>query len=207
MPPRGLTSNEAALWQQVAATVVPLNPPRALLGEGDRAQRGGGVGPAHEATPRSVARRVAAPPPPPLRVGGPPPRDKLGEDLRSQTLDGTWDRRLAHGLVAPDAQIDLHGFGLDAAYDRLMASLAQAAATGARVVLVIAGKSRPHGDHGFSDHGQRGNRRGAIRAKLLDWLAASAHASKIAAIRPAHQRHGGAGAVYVVLRKAPKSSK
>ena len=126
--------------------------------------------------------------------------------IAGRTLDGTWDRRLAHGLVAPDAQIDLHGLGLDAAYDRLMASLAQAAATGSRVVLVIAGKSRPHGDHGFSDHGQRGNRRGAIRAKLLDWLAASAHASKIAAIRPAHQRHGGAGAVYVVLRKAPNPS-
>ena len=83
-----------------------------------------------------------------------------------------------------------------------MASLAQASLTGARVMLVIAGKSRPHGDHGFANYGERGSRRGAIRAKLLDWLAASPHASKIAAIRPAHQRHGGAGAVYVVLRKA-----
>ena len=202
MPPRGLTSNEAALWQLVAATVTPLNPPRALLGEGDRAQRGGGVGPAHEATPRSVARRVAAPPPPPLRVGGPPPRDKLGEDFKRQTLDGTWDRRLAQGLVSPDAEIDLHGLGIDAAYTRLMASLTQAHMTGTRVLLVIAGKSRPQGDHGFQDHDQRGNRRGAIRAKLLDWLAASSHAARIAAIRPAHQRHGGAGAVYVVLRRA-----
>ena len=78
-----------------------------------------------------------------------------------------------------------------------MASLTRAHLTGTRVLLVIAGKSRPHGDHD-----QRGNRRGAIRAKLLDWLAASSHASRIAAIRPAHQRHGGAGAVYVVLRKA-----
>ena len=77
-----------------------------------------------------------------------------------------------------------------------MASLTQANAIGSRVILVIAGKSRPH-----SDHDQRGNRRGAIRAKLLDWLAASSHASRIAAIRPAHQRHGGTGAVYVVLRR------
>ncbi|WP_230206617.1 Smr/MutS family protein [Novosphingobium sp. Gsoil 351] len=118
--------------------------------------------------------------------------------MAHKTLDGTWDRRLAQGLVAPDAQIDLHGLGIDSAYTRLMTALAQANLTGARVLLVIAGKSRPHGDHD-----QRGNRRGAIRAKLLDWLAASPHASRIAAIRPAHHRHGGAGAVYVVLRKAP----
>ena len=121
--------------------------------------------------------------------------------MSRQTLDGTWDRRLAQGLVAPDAQIDLHGLGIDAAYTRLMASLTQAHQTGTRVLLVIAGKSRPHGEHD-----QRGNRRGAIRAKLLDWLAASSHASRIAAIRPAHQRHGGAGAVYVVLRKARNTS-
>jgi DNA-nicking Smr family endonuclease len=72
------------------------------------------------------------------------------------------------GLVAPDAEIDLHGLGLNAAHDRLMASLAQTRAMGARVILVIAGKPRPH-----EAHDQRGNRRGAIRAKLLDWLAAS----------------------------------
>jgi len=78
-----------------------------------------------------------------------------------------------------------------------MASLAKARATGARVLLVIAGKPR-----GPEARDHRGNARGVIRAKLLDWLAASAHAGAIAAIRPAHQRHGGAGAVYVVLRRA-----
>ena len=169
----------------------------AWLGEGDRAKRGDGVlrpgGLLGAWSPRSCPRQHAA--------VGPLPRPEPGGDFNKRTLDGTWDRRLAHGLVAPDAQIDLHGLGIDAAYTRLMASLTQAHLTGARVLLVIAGKSRPHGDHD-----QRGNRRGAIRAKLIDWLAASAHASAIAAIRPAHQRHGGAGAVYVVLRKAPRTS-
>jgi DNA-nicking Smr family endonuclease len=64
---------------------------------------------------------------------------------------------------------------------------------------VIAGRLRP------VDAADRGGRRGAIRAKLLDWLAAGPHAARIAAVRPAHQRHGGAGAVYVVLRASRRA--
>jgi DNA-nicking Smr family endonuclease len=71
----------------------------------------------------------------------------------------------------------------------------QAKALGARVVLVITGKPRP------AEAADRGERRGAIRAKVLDWLAAGQHASSIAAIRNAHRRHGGDGALYLVLRK------
>ena len=192
-PPRGLSASEAALWRAVADTVTPLDPPP--LGElAARSGDGSGTlpqGTSIERKPPSPHRQPSRPPAPPRREDRSPP------PLSHKTLDGTWDRRLAQGLVSPDAEIDLHGLGIDAAYTRLMASLTQAHLTGTRVLLVIAGKSRPHGDHD-----QRGNRRGAIRAKLLDWLAASPHAPKIAAIRPAHQRHGGAGAVYVVLRRA-----
>ncbi len=72
-----------------------------------------------------------------------------------------------------------------------------ALAQGARVVLLITGRPRPS-----DDTNSRGERRGAIRAKYLDWLAHGTHASRIAAIRPAHPRHGGAGAIYLVLRRA-----
>ena len=65
----------------------------------------------------------------------------------------------------------------------------------ARLVLVITGRPRP------MEAADRGERRGAIRAKVLDWLALGPHASRIAAVRPAHRRHGGAGALYVVLRR------
>jgi DNA-nicking Smr family endonuclease len=44
-------------------------------------------------------------------------------------------------------------------------------------------------------------KRGAIRAAVGDWLAASRHAGHIAAVRGAHPRHGGAGALYIVLRR------
>jgi len=187
--PRGLSASEAALWRRVAVTVVPLNPPR----DGEVAARSVDRGESPPA-PKTAKTRPAASP---LHHAsrGPPPRS--GEKLDDRTLDASWDKRLARGLVSPDAEIDLHGLGLHLAHDRLMASLAQARAIGARVILVIAGKPRPH-----DTHDPRGQRRGAIRAKLLDWLAASPQAGAIAAIRPAHQRHGGAGAVYVVLRRA-----
>ena len=149
---------------------------------------------------RSADGGVSAPRVTPLRqpFGLPPPPTGEDRPLPDRTLDGSWDKRLARGLVSPDAEVDLHGLGLDAAHGRLMASLHQARVAAARVLLVIAGKPRPHGEHDA-----RGQRRGAIRAKLVDWLAASPQASRIAAIRPAHQRHGGAGAVYVVLRRQP----
>ena len=66
---------------------------------------------------------------------------------------------------------------------------------GARVVLLVTGKARP------VDAADRGRARGAIRAKVKDWIAASEHAADIAAIRGAHRKHGGAGALYLVLRK------
>ena len=187
--PRGLSASEAALWRRVAATVVPL------AGHGlpkvdwapSSLPPAGGVG-GGSVIPRTAPRSDSP---------SPNPSRKREGNLADRTLDASWDKRLARGLVAPDAEIDLHGLGLHAAHDRLMAGLAQARAIGTRVLLVNAGKPRPH-----EAHDQRGNRRGAIRAKLLDWLAASPHASAIAAIRPAHHRHGGAGAVYVVLRRA-----
>jgi DNA-nicking Smr family endonuclease len=117
--------------------------------------------------------------------------------LTAGGLDSSWDRKLTRGPLQPDVTIDLHGLTLSMAYDRLNGGIAQALAMGARVILLIAGKHRP-----VPENDLRGEKRGAIRAKLLDWLAASPHAGRIASVRPAQPRHGGDGAVYIVLRKA-----
>ncbi len=110
-------------------------------------------------------------------------------------LDSHWNRRLKNGQVAPDYTLDLHGHTLDSAYARIISGLDQARAMDARLVLVVAGRERP------VDPADRADRRGAIRAKLLDWLAASHHSDAIAAVRRAHIRHGGEGAVYLVLKR------
>jgi DNA-nicking Smr family endonuclease len=123
-------------------------------------------------------------------AGPPPPK---GEDRSG--LDSTWDRKLARGALTPDFTLDLHGHTLASAHNRLDDGLSQAKALGARVVLLVTGKPRP------AEAADRGNQRGAIRAKVLDWLAAGPHGSSIAAIRQAHRRHGGEGALYLVLRR------
>jgi DNA-nicking Smr family endonuclease len=200
--PRGLSADEAAAWARVAATVEPLRkiPPRPVPAkagrEGDRPRtRSGGGGGDSPPGATKQDQRPASPPlrQPPLARRLPPPRS--GEEAHLAGLDSTWERKLAKGTLAPDFTLDLHGHTLGAAHARLDQGLVQARALGARVVLVIAGKSRP------VDAADRGERRGAIRAQVLDWLAAGAHGSSIAAIRKAHRRHGGDGALYLVLRK------
>ena len=186
--PRGLSEAEAAAWEQVAATVKRLDP-KPLRPRG-----------ASRPEPATVAKAIAMPPPAqpkkarmvPVRTppAPPPPAPRPHGNLDSQ-----WDRRLKAGSISPDFTLDLHGHGLDAAYNRLMGGVAQARAVGARTILLIAGKPRP------VDPADRGTKRGAIRAKVLDWLAASEHRSAIAAVRRAHIRHGGEGALYIVLRK------
>lgn len=122
---------------------------------------------------------------------GPPPR--TGEELgQSNTLDGGWDRRLRSGAVEPERTVDLHGMNLDTAWRAIDRALEQAIARGDRLVLLITGHHRP---------GDQPVRRGAIRAAVHDWLAASRHSSRIAAVRGAHRRHGGGGSLYVILRR------
>jgi DNA-nicking Smr family endonuclease len=108
------------------------------------------------------------------------------------TLDASWDRQIKTGAVVPDRIVDLHGDTLERAHARIDAELAAATAAGDRVILLITGK--PGGT-------RPGTGRGAIRAVVGDWLAASRHAGRIAAVRPAHRRHGGAGALYLILRR------
>ena len=96
------------------------------------------------------------------------------------------------GAVSPDRVVDLHGHNLDRAWSAIDSALERAIEAGDRVLLLITGHSRPGGPP---------VQRGRIRAAVHDWLAASRHAAKIAAVRPAHGRHGGGGSLYIILRR------
>jgi DNA-nicking Smr family endonuclease len=172
---RRLSAEERALWRKLTASVRPLDRLRVPEPEAEPES------PATPALPRPVE---AKPAPPRLRQIG-------------TSLDATWDRRLSRGLVAPDRVVDLHGHGLAAAHFLLERRLDEAIEAGARLVLLITGRP-PKGEAKGEEHPVR---RGVIRASVGAWLAASRHAGAIASIRNAHPRHGGAGALYVVLRR------
>ncbi len=186
--PRGLNEDEREAWARLAESVTPMPgktvPQRSQRPPEPDSAPGPATRPADQSRRPVETKRAIEPPPPPAR------RARF-----SSELDGHWNRRLKAGQIAPDYTLDLHGHTLDSAYDRVMSGLDQARAMSARLVLVIAGRERP------VDPADRGQRRGAIRAKLLDWLAASHHADSIAAVRRAHIRHGGEGALYLVLSR------
>lgn len=181
-PPRGLSADEAALWARLAATVKPIHKPLPR-------QPKAAAAPAPAAPPPLPVRKVKGrvPPPPPPPASAPTPS--------GPGLDSHWERRLTRQSTSPDFTLDLHGCNLEQAHLRLDHGLMQAKAMGARVVLLITGKPRPVAA------ADRAEKRGAIRAKVLDWLAAGPHGSDIAAVRPAQRRHGGDGALYLVLRR------
>lgn len=144
-----------------------------------------------QAEPPAPLRRVKGRVPP---VRAPIAAPRAAQPITGRTLDASWDRRLARGIAAPDATVDLHGHTLTSAHALLDAALAAAIGRGDRLVLLVTGKPpRPESE--------RPHARGAIRAAVSDWLAASRHADAIAAVRPAAPRHGGAGALYIVLRR------
>ena len=170
---RSLSPEEAELWARVTSTIQPLSrektQPKAAA-------------PVRKAPLVRVAAATK------IRRAEPVQARSAG----TQTLDGSWDRRLRSGTIEPDRVLDLHGMSLDTAWRAIDRGLAQAIAGGERVVLLITGHHRP---------GDPPIRRGAIRAAVHDWLAASRHASDIAAARGAHRRHGAGGSLYVILRR------
>jgi DNA-nicking Smr family endonuclease len=96
-------------------------------------------------------------------------------------------RELAAGRLPPEATLDLHRRTAAAALDRLTRFLADSRASGARAVLVITGKA------------ERSPGPDRLRDLVPDWLCGPL-AGSVLAFTPARAEHGGAGALYVLLR-------
>lgn len=179
---RKLSAEEEELWSRVTATIRPLSrEPLAAPVE----------------TKASLPPPASAIPPSGVKDRVPPPRPTPAAPTVRATvhgsLDGHWDRRLRSGTVEPDRTLDLHGMNLDNAWTAIDRALEQAVSRGDRVLLLITGHHRP---------GEPPVARGRIRAAVHDWLAASRHAGRIAAVRTAHRRHGGGGSLYLILRRS-----
>ncbi len=184
---RRLDGEEKALWGKVISTVKPMHPVKVTVKVPVIAA------PVLTKTPPAPQKKKvaisAANHAAPVKIV-PKPQSVAPSD----SLDGSWDRRIGRGGVIPDISVDLHGQGLSSAYARLDGALEQAIAQKMRVILLVTGKARSHDR-------TSGEGRGAIAAVVRDWLAASRHSASISAVRNSHPRHGGAGALYIVLKR------
>lgn len=185
---RPLRPEERQVWGLVAATVHPLpgkaTPTRSLPdGEGQvaPAARVGkrGPGPDSALQPTLPHPTSAAPrSPSPLREGKKP-------------IEPNRHHRIAKARDPIGARLDLHGLDQDRARGVLERFLTRAWDEGYRAVLVITGK------------GVQGD--GVLKRRTPEWLAASNLAHIVAGISDAARHHGGEGALYVALKRKPRS--
>ncbi|TAK46765.1 MAG: DNA mismatch repair protein MutS [Xanthobacteraceae bacterium] len=184
-PPRrrALSDEERALWETVVKDARPIKKkPRAKPVTSPQA-----AAPPKSQT-ESQARPAVQPPPARVQAAPVPPAPKpAGLDRRQRS-------RIARGHLAIDARIDLHGMTQAEAHGALIRFIRAAREDGAVLALVITGKGR-------SGEGERG----VLRRQVPHWLAGPDLRALVIGFEEAHIGHGGAGALYVRLRRARAS--
>jgi DNA-nicking Smr family endonuclease len=143
--------------------------------------------------PPSPAPRSDQPVAPPAPVTPPPRRDAALPPLaHSAGVDRSTAERLKRGRMAIEARLDLHGMTQAEAHRALAAFVSGARADGRRCVLVITGR------------GLAGE--GVLRSAVPRWLDEPELRRHILALSPAQSRDGGSGAIYVLIRRAPREA-
>jgi DNA-nicking Smr family endonuclease len=172
--PRELTTEERRLWAEVARAIVPLAGRAPVpVSEPDE------DAPDPSAAPLEVRARASRPATtlPPL---SPLDRKTLVALRRgTQTLDGV---------------IDLHGMRQAEAQQALVTFLHRSQHAGRRLVLVITGK-------GAASSGEPFQERGVLRRVVPHWLRLPELRRVVVGFEQAAPPHGGAGALYVRLRR------
>lgn len=190
---------DAGLWERIAGTISPLkNRGRAYTAFAKRAARTiagqiptPDVGAVSEPKPARKARAtapayIAKPQLPPVPV---PSSVELG---RRQA------RALEKGRLAVEAKLDLHGMRQRDAHAALRRFLKESQGRGLRHVLVITGKGTERVSPDLYDPSEP---RGVLRQAVPGWLAQPDLASVVVSFSEAPQRLGGAGALYVRLKR------
>ncbi len=98
--------------------------------------------------------------------------------------------RLKEGHIAIEGEVDLHNCTQEEAFTTVNKFLDEAWFEGRRCLLVITGKGTAR------DGG------GVLRSDVPRWITEGSHRDRLIGIGPADPRHGGDGALYVLLRRA-----
>lgn len=176
--------DEGDLFRRAMRDVKPLKQrtPRAKSEKVSPARPAGTV----KTSTRKQAPRIrpAAPPAPPPKPRAP----ALGHgDIAG--LDRRTGQRFKRGQLPVEARLDLHGMTQTEAHRALTAFLAGQQAAGRRCVIVVTGKGV----------GKEGG--GVLRNAVPRWLNEAPNRDKVLAFEYARQKDGGAGALYVLLKR------
>ena len=178
---RGLSQDERVLWSTVTRSIAPLR-------DGAR-EPDIEVEPVVAEKPRPAARK-ARPGAAPAKPASSPPPPQLAPQLAP--LGRRMRQRVARGKDKIDGKLDLHGLTQSEAHAALLRFLRQASTREARLVLVITGKGM---------RGEGAGERGVLKRQVPHWLALPEFRSLVIGFEDAGVKHGGAGALYVRLRR------
>jgi DNA-nicking Smr family endonuclease len=172
---RTISAEETAIWERATRALAPVRTKPRVAGPSEAA---------HAHKPQGSQPAVAA------TTSAPP----------LAAFDRRQARSIATGKIAIGARLDLHGCHEREARGRLRSFLLAAQDQGHTTVLVITGK----GDIRRSPHGEGLDERpsGVLRRSVPQWLAEPELRALVLSFAEASARHGGAGAIYVRLRKA-----
>jgi len=216
-PPRKreLSEDERRLWEHAMRETTSLhtrnrraaNPAEAPQAPGDDRVSSTPPNNNEDHAPRSTAPQSRQRPTRPAKTGN----GGATAGPATTTLARREARRIARDPESIDARIDLHGMRQREAYPALKGFLRASQARGHRLVLVITGKgsgrepSQSRYDAWESTPFYEAPR-GVLRRLVPEWLSKPEMRDVVAAVSPAHQSHGGEGALYVRLRRvAPHS--
>ena len=109
-------------------------------------------------------------------------------------LDSQIINKMKAGEFSSEAHLDLHGLNAAGAWEALVGFFRSAYHKGLRCVLVVPGR-------GLNSPGGAG----VLRERLQTWFTQAPFKYAVLAFCTALPKHGGAGALYVLLRKQKKS--
>jgi DNA-nicking Smr family endonuclease len=186
---RSLSDEERALWTGIARSITPLHPSRRSVEVPEPTQAGKVAAKTLTKAETSAPPRSRAALPNETRSEKKtPPLAPLGRRLK---------QRVARGHEPIDARLDLHGFTQTRAHAALLRFLRRAQTDGVRMVLVVTGKG--------TSKGGEPHERGVLKRQVPLWLSLPEFRSLVLGFEDAHIGHGGAGALYVRLRRAQRS--
>ena len=187
-PKRDLRPDERALWQKVTDKVTPLSKPDI---------RPAGLDQSFDSLDQTVPAPLKSALKSSVSAYTPPPHTR-------NPVDRSSERKVRRGHLEIEGRIDLHGMTSAKARASLLRYLSRAYQDRKRVVLVITGKGagkRAVDERQFEPWSQDITPLpGVLRRSFSDWMRDPDFAQIVSGYSAAHQRHGGSGAFYVMLR-------